>query len=176
MTESNGAAFADPGNIDKTWLRGIQPIGEDGTSQFNTLFPGHYTGRAIHVHTSVHLNVSSAAVRPGNGTLDKMTSSHIGQVYFDQDLISRVEAVEPYVSNAQALTTNSEDHLLAQENGADPFVQYALLGDTVADGVLGWITFGINVTSEHDVYNFGWLTEEGGVQNTVPCPDQDRCP
>lgn len=33
-----------------TTLRGVQPTDEDGIATFDTLMPGHYDGRATHIH------------------------------------------------------------------------------------------------------------------------------
>ena len=42
-------------------------------------------------------------------------TSHVGQIFFDQDLITAVEKLTPYTNNAQTLTTNTEDDILGQE-------------------------------------------------------------
>jgi len=36
--------------INSTALRGIQFTDEDGVAAFDSFFPGHYDGRAVHVH------------------------------------------------------------------------------------------------------------------------------
>jgi hypothetical protein len=80
-------------------------------------------------------------------------ASHIGQLFFDQSLQGLVEYQEPYASNTQSLTTNDEDSILAAEaDSSDPMVRYVLLGDNVADGVLGWISIGIDPTATRDVH------------------------
>lgn len=80
-------------------------------------------------------------------------ASHIGQLFFDQALQGLVEYQEPYASNTQALTTNDEDSMLAAEaDSTDPVVRYVLLGDNVADGVLGWISIGIYPMATRDVH------------------------
>lgn len=33
-----------------TTLRGVQPADADGIATFDTLMPGHYEGRATHIH------------------------------------------------------------------------------------------------------------------------------
>ena len=33
-----------------TTLRGVQPTDTDGIATFDTLMPGHYEGRATHIH------------------------------------------------------------------------------------------------------------------------------
>ncbi|KAF7586028.1 hypothetical protein BBP40_009662, partial [Aspergillus hancockii] len=40
----------DESNLDTTFLRGLQKTNEDGIVQFQTIFPGHYTSRATHIH------------------------------------------------------------------------------------------------------------------------------
>lgn len=53
MADGNGVGYSDPANLDTTFLRGIQQTDADGAVQFDTLFPGHYTGRAPHTHVYV---------------------------------------------------------------------------------------------------------------------------
>lgn len=48
---------ADTSNLNNTMFRGIQFSNENGILQFDTTFPGHYTGRTTHIHgmsPSVH--------------------------------------------------------------------------------------------------------------------------
>lgn len=45
----------DDSNLNTTFLRGVQPSGHDGVVRFESIFPGHYTGRAIHIHGMVLL-------------------------------------------------------------------------------------------------------------------------
>ncbi|PLB51072.1 aromatic compound dioxygenase [Aspergillus steynii IBT 23096] len=62
-----------------------------------------------------------------NGTISGLYSSHslyIGQLFFDQDLIT------------DELTINAEDDILEGEaKDIDPFMEYVLLGDSVSDGI-----------------------------------------
>lgn len=114
----------------------------------------------------VHVNATAAS----NETVTDMIASHVGQLYFDQDLINKIEKEPAYLANTQPLTLNSGDFLLSSENGSDPFVNYDFLGDKVADGLLGWITIAVNRTTENarKVYNAATLTKEGGVANPEP--------
>lgn len=41
---------ADASNINNTMFRGIQFSNDNGILQFDTTFPGHYTGRTTHIH------------------------------------------------------------------------------------------------------------------------------
>lgn len=93
-------------------------------------------------------------------------SSHVGQLFFDQDLISEVEATSPYSTNTQDLTTNANDSILSEEaDTIDPMMEYVLLGDDVSDGVFAWITVGIDSTESTDITPGAVYTEEGGFEN-----------
>jgi protocatechuate 3,4-dioxygenase beta subunit len=41
---------SDTTNLQRQALRGIQITKHDGSVSFKTIVPGHYTGRAIHIH------------------------------------------------------------------------------------------------------------------------------
>ena len=105
-----------------------------------------------------------------NGTYVNSTASHVGQVFFDQDLITQVDAVEPYSSNTQTVTENSEDMILESVwDTFDPMMSYALIGDSLADGILAWSTIVINATESSNVgaaahyYETGGVAEDSGV-------------
>lgn len=61
LTSGNYAS----GGYNSTYLRGIQLTDSDGVASFETIFPGHYSGRAVHTHLLSHTN---ATVQP-NGTI-----------------------------------------------------------------------------------------------------------
>jgi hypothetical protein len=48
---------------------------------------------------------------------------------------------------------------------SDPVVEYSLLGDTVEDGIFGWIALGVNLTEVYTVRAASNLTADGGVAN-----------
>lgn len=109
-----------------------------------------------------HLN---ATVLPNN-TITGGTVSHVGQLFFDQDLYTEVLATAPYSSNTQALTTNEQDFILAQEaaNG-DPILEYTYLGSKVEDGLFGWIAFGVDPAANRTVNAAANYGENGGKAN-----------
>lgn len=87
-------------------------------------------------------------------------------MFFDQDLVTLVEATEPYASNTQELTTNDEDDIFEGESdGYDPVVEYVLLGDDVSEGIFAWIAFGMDSTSAYNISAAAYWTENGGVVN-----------
>ncbi|KAI5365820.1 putative intradiol ring-cleavage dioxygenase [Septoria linicola] len=157
-------------NLDNTFLRGLQQTDVNGVVQFESIVPGHYTGRAPHIHVLTH-NVNSTNIR-SNGTLLEgygnfsTHASHVGQIFLDQDLITEVGTVEPYLSNTQDLTLNSDDSILGEEAAdMDPFVQYVLIGDSIEDGILAWISLGIDTSSDQEISSAGTHYKEGGVAN-----------
>lgn len=160
VADGNGD-INDASNVNKTFHRGIQQTDSDGVLTFDTMYPGHYIGRAHHIHILSHQN----AIMQPNNTITGGTVSHVGQIYFDQDLSSSVEALEPYASNKQPLTTNAEDMFLTEEDAeVDPFVEYVLLGDSVSEGVFGWIALGIDTSASYQVSAAAKIGADGGVQ------------
>jgi hypothetical protein len=101
-----------------------------------------------------------------NHTLAGSAVTHVGQMFFDQDLITAVEAVEPYASNLQELTENADDGIMGEEAAdVDPVVEYVLLGDDISEGLFGWLAFGIDSGASYNVTAAATLTENGGVAN-----------
>lgn len=130
---------------------------------FSTIFPGHYIGRTTHVHVMVHAGAEPLS----NGTLYNTAATHVGQMYFDQDLISKVEETAPYNANEQELTTNAEDGILEEEaaTGVDPIMSYVMLGDSVEDGLLAWLAFGVDMSFVRNITAATTNYEGGGVAN-----------
>ena len=92
-----GAARTD----DETYLRGAQVTDANGVVEFLTVYPGWYTGRAVHVHLKVHLGGTTA-----------LTS----QLYFPDDVNDRAHAVAPYATHAGSRTTNDVDLIFHADN------------------------------------------------------------
>lgn len=88
---------APAGARERQFLRGHQRTDENGVARFTTIFPGWYRGRAVHVHFKVRTDVAG---RPYEFT---------SQLYFDEALIDRVHALEPYAARGRRRTTNADD-------------------------------------------------------------------
>lgn len=154
--------YDDASNLDNTMLRGIGLSDEDGVVQFTTLFPGHYDGRATHHHVVATLNATKLA----NNTISGGTVAHVGQLFWDQSLIYEVEATAPYNTSDVDITLNEDDHVVIVETAtdSDPFFNYVRLGDSIEDGLFGWVTIGINVSAAYDTATYSFeLTEDGGI-------------
>ncbi|KAJ7480669.1 Intradiol ring-cleavage dioxygenase [Mycena latifolia] len=162
VASGNGVGSEDATNINNTFLRGIQGTDSDGVAQWLTKFPGHYSGRAPHIHILAHANATIF----DNGTLTSSRITHVGQFFMDQSLISEVETTSAYSVNTQSLTTNAEDSILSDEAGTiDPFLEYVLLGDSMEDGLLMWGAMGIDTSAEYTTTAAAALTDHGGVAN-----------
>ncbi|KAI0517313.1 Intradiol ring-cleavage dioxygenase [Xylaria bambusicola] len=168
----SGVSAEGQGGLDSTHGRGVQSSDEDGVVQFDTIFPGHYPGRTPHIHVMT----TSGATLLENGTYVSTsgTPSHIGQLFFDQDIILETKATEPYSFNEQPFTTNEQDSYGIEQATIDydPFVDYVRLGDDLSDGLLGWITVFIDTTKDvsdgrHEAAHY---YEDGGVDNSNPQP------
>jgi protocatechuate 3,4-dioxygenase beta subunit len=102
---SQGGAPGGSGPTDKnTFLRGIQLTNAQGLAQFQTIYPGWYRGRTVHIHVKVHL---------GGDIVGHV--AHTGQLYFHDSLTSRVYQRSPYKSRAASRDTfNNTDGIFAQ--------------------------------------------------------------
>jgi hypothetical protein len=150
----------DASNIDKTFLRGLQTTDSDGVVQYTSIFPGYYAGRATHVHVETHLGGEVLA----NNTYSGGTVAHIGQFFFDQDLITEVNTLSPYTSNTNTITENADDRIVSAEleNDSDPFLSYVLLGNSVSDGLFMWISLAVNTSATYTPSPAAELTADGG--------------
>ncbi|KAF2843050.1 aromatic compound dioxygenase [Patellaria atrata CBS 101060] len=163
VAKTNGVGLAAPQEINNSALRGLQATSANGTASFITVVPGHYTGRPNHLHTIIH----HGATKLPNNTIQGGTISHVGQFYFDQNLLSSVEKTAPYNTNTQALTLNSQDQLFKQGQGGgdNPVVQITQLGNTVESGLYGFIDVGVNPTARRNPSPVNFWTANGGMPN-----------
>lgn len=81
-----------------TFLRGCQTTDRSGAVRFTTIYPGWYSGRAVHIH----FKIRTAAP---NGGRFEFTS----QLYFEEALTDRVHARAPYAARGRRDMRNEED-------------------------------------------------------------------
>lgn len=116
----------DQGNLadveGTTFLRGFQTTGRSGHVEFETIYPGWYPTRTIHIHAIALLS-----------DVEQVTT----QLYFDQTMSDRIMAEAPYDSRGPQQTRN-EDDLLSAGARADLFFELGDRGDElVASYLLG---------------------------------------
>jgi protocatechuate 3,4-dioxygenase beta subunit len=107
---------------DGTFLRGVQVADGTGTATFRTIFPGWYSGRAVHIHLKV--------IQGGQ--------TWTGQLFFDDEALDAVYALEPYSARGPADVPNESDGIFGQSEGST-VVATELTGDRAS----GQVTIGV---------------------------------
>jgi protocatechuate 3,4-dioxygenase beta subunit len=128
--------------VGQTWLRGVQFTGADGLASFVTIYPGHYQGRATHIHIKVHVAGKAAGTTYAGGHV-----SHTGQLLFDDAVSSQVFKLAPYTSDTAARVLNTDDHVYTTQGGSKVLVKLSKLGVTVSKGYSGAITLIVDPAS-----------------------------
>jgi protocatechuate 3,4-dioxygenase beta subunit len=91
--------------VGQKFLRGYQMSDEDGSVRFTTIYPGWYSGRAVHLHFKIRV--------PGDGgRTDEFTS----QLYLPDALTDRVHAAAPYSTKKGQRLLNERD-MIFREGG-----------------------------------------------------------
>lgn len=67
----NGNSQNDTSNLDATFLRGIQQTDVNGVVQFETVFPGHYTGRLVYRQCDFIANIYQGNAYPYHESSDE---------------------------------------------------------------------------------------------------------
>jgi protocatechuate 3,4-dioxygenase beta subunit len=98
--------IASEGTKGRRFLRGSQVTDADGRVAFTTIFPGWYSGRAIHVHFKVRLY-------DGTSTTFEFTS----QLFFDPTLENEVVGTSAYGNRGTPDTPNSRDGIYGSDGG-----------------------------------------------------------
>jgi protocatechuate 3,4-dioxygenase beta subunit len=81
---------------DVRFLRGIQKTDRTGLARFRTIYPGWYSGRAVHIHLKVYL---------GGRTV------HTGQLFFPDTLTDAVYTRSPYNQRSSRDVRNATDSI-----------------------------------------------------------------
>jgi protocatechuate 3,4-dioxygenase beta subunit len=82
----------------KKFLRGYQVTDAQGKVEFQTIYPGWYQGRTVHIHYKIRTD-------PKSEVGHELTS----QLYFDDATTDAVHAQAPYAQKGKRDTTNSND-------------------------------------------------------------------
>lgn len=95
------------GTSGRKYLRGYQVTGAHGTAKFLTVYPGWYSGRAVHVHAKVRLYSGS-----------QTTYTHNTQFFFDETVTDTVYKLSPYNSRGTRDTLNTRDNIYSCSTSA----------------------------------------------------------
>jgi protocatechuate 3,4-dioxygenase beta subunit len=120
----------DPGGdtLGQQFLRGSQYTDDTGAAAFQSIYPGWYMGRTVHIHFKVRTD-------PDAESGLEFTS----QLFFDDALSDQVFSQQPYAAKGDRDTRNSNDGIFGQGDEQ-------LLLDIVEedDGYAAMITIGID--------------------------------
>jgi protocatechuate 3,4-dioxygenase beta subunit len=94
--------ISDPSGstVGHNYLRGYQVTDATGKATFTTIYPGWYSGRAVHIHFKIRTTGT-------NGAAYEFTS----QLFFDDTLSDKVFAQAPYAAKGNRNTRNSNDSI-----------------------------------------------------------------
>ena len=127
----------------QVFLRGVQLTDENGIAEFDTIYPGWYMGRTIHIHVKVHVGGEASGDQYEGGHV-----AHTGQIFFDDATSDEVFATnEAYAGRPNEMRTrNSDDGILGQHVDEPGFILALtpLAADSPAGGFSGTITFGVD--------------------------------
>ena len=106
-----------------TFLRGIQRTDAKGLALFQSVYPGWYPGRAVHIHVKVHL---------GDDVV------HTGQVFFRDSFTDAVYRRAPYRGRGTRDKRNADDSMFL-DGGSRSLLRMR----TTGKGYTGTITLGV---------------------------------
>ena len=113
------------------FLRGYQLTDSNGAVKFQTIYPGWYSGRAVHIHFTIRTK-----------SADSQDYQFTSQFFFDDTLTDQVHALEPYASKGQRDIRNSNDNIF---NGGGDQLLLNLEGDTT-NGFTSTFNVGLDLT------------------------------
>ena len=63
------------------------------------------------------------------------TLMHVGQIFYEEDLLTQVLATSAYTNTTETRTLNADDTILSSAVGT-AMAETSLLGDSIEDGIL----------------------------------------
>jgi len=88
------------GTAGQKFLRGYQVSDTSGRVNFTTIYPGWYTGRAVHIHFKVRAALTN-----------KPAYEFTSQFFFDDTMSDQVHSLQPYAAKGTRDTRNSQDNI-----------------------------------------------------------------
>jgi protocatechuate 3,4-dioxygenase beta subunit len=102
------SGVSDPGfdTSGQLWLRGYQVTDESGYCEFTTIYPGWYSGRAVHIHFKIRTD-------PDSNQGYEFTS----QLFFDEAFTNAIYTQSPYAAKGAPNTPNASDGIYRNSGG-----------------------------------------------------------
>lgn len=86
------------------FFRGIQVTDAKGFVEFETVYPGWYQGRTIHIHVKAHVDGRVC---------------HTGQLFPPEDVSEEIAKLQPYAQHRNVhRTLQTEDHVFTEQHGS----------------------------------------------------------
>jgi protocatechuate 3,4-dioxygenase beta subunit len=126
--DAGGQYSGVQGSNGTTFLRGTQLTDANGTATFDTIYPGWYQGRAVHIHMKVHVD---------NNVV------HTGQLFFDDALSDTVYRKGPYNARGTRDMRNEDDSIFSNAGGSSAIVPVTASGSSYT----GSVTVGVKGSS-----------------------------
>ncbi|WP_327352906.1 intradiol ring-cleavage dioxygenase [Streptomyces sp. NBC_01304] len=129
---------------DERYLRGTRLTDRHGFVEFETIFPGWYRGRCVHVHTKVHVGgkMTDSGYEGGN-------TCHTGQFFFAEEAVLAAAEVEPYATSTTERTTLTEDTIYDGSGVQGGLLKLKYRRKDIARGAIGTITMGVDPDETH---------------------------
>jgi protocatechuate 3,4-dioxygenase beta subunit len=131
------------------FLRGYQLTNANGAVEFQTIYPGWYSGRAVHIHFTIR-------TKAADGQDYQFTS----QFFFDDNLTDQVHALAPYAGRGSRDRRNENDNIFT---GGGEQLLLNLQGDST-NGYTGSMTIGLDLSDAEA----GALDSMGGAPEGRP--------
>ena len=125
--------YSDVSGVSRKFLRGYQITDANGVAAFETIYPGWYNGRTVHIHFKLRLYAGSTK-----------TYEFTSQFFFDDAFTDSVYTQSPYVSRGSRNTRNANDGIYNSLSSTDK-AGLTLQTSKTSDGYAGVINLGVNV-------------------------------
>jgi protocatechuate 3,4-dioxygenase beta subunit len=125
--------YSDVSGSSRQFLRGYQVTDANGVAAFTTIYPGWYSGRAVHIHFKLRLYAGSSK-----------TYEFTSQFFFDDTLTDSVYTQSPYSSRGSRNTRNASDGIYNSLSTNDK-AGLTLQTSKTAGGYAGVINLGVSV-------------------------------
>ena len=130
------SGYSSFGTAGQDFCRGYQRTNAQGVAEFATIFPGSYSGRAIHIHFSIQ---GSARDLSPNSNGRNLAGIFVGQFYFLRAITDEIFAAMPLYQQGARITANESDGIFNNEGGRDLIVKMTKSGA----GYIGEIQIGV---------------------------------
>jgi protocatechuate 3,4-dioxygenase beta subunit len=138
-----GSATTDD-NLTTTVLRGVQLTDADGVAEFDTIYPGWYISRTLHIHMKVVVDGTAGETYEGGHV------AHTGQLFFDDAITDQVLLTDAYAGRDDSQRTRNDDDNVLGDHDDEPgfFLELSQITDgNIDDGFLGTIVLGVDPTA-----------------------------